>query len=251
MEWHIIEGEAGCAYAVEHGCVAVVVDALRAGATAAMLLDAGATELIVVREVEEAFAAKRAFPQALLFGERGGLPPPGFDYGNSPRTVDAAQGRRVIFTTTTGAPRLIAAWGAAAVYMGTTLNAKEIGAAAARHGSDVVLIPAGLAGTDGADAQEDWVAAAVIAEMAGAAVGRGRDQYDHWRRRIDAEGIDALFAGAPHANGLRAIGLEADVAYCAQVNVTNAVPWVIARTEYGVVVVDEQEIEKEQSHVSL
>ena len=101
--WHLIEEEAGCTYAVEHGCVAIVVDALRASATAAMLLETGATELIVVAEVEDAIAAKQSYPDALIFGERGGLPPPGFDGGNSPQDVACAAGRRVIFTTTTGA----------------------------------------------------------------------------------------------------------------------------------------------------
>ena len=49
--WHLIEGEAGCRFAVEKGCVAVVVDALRASATAAMLLERGARELVVVRPI--------------------------------------------------------------------------------------------------------------------------------------------------------------------------------------------------------
>ena len=74
MHIHLIEGEAGCQFAVEHGCVAIVVDALRASATAAMLLHAGARQLLVVRTVEEAFAAKLELPGALLFGERGGVP---------------------------------------------------------------------------------------------------------------------------------------------------------------------------------
>ncbi len=56
--WHIVEGEAGCRFAADRSAVAVVVDALRASATAAMLLDAGATELLVVRTVSEAFAAR-------------------------------------------------------------------------------------------------------------------------------------------------------------------------------------------------
>ncbi len=84
MWWHIIEGEAGCDYARERGCVAVVVDALRASATAAMLLHHGARSILAVREVEEALTAKTKHADALLFGERGGLPPEGFDFGNSP-----------------------------------------------------------------------------------------------------------------------------------------------------------------------
>ena len=68
MVWHIIEGAAGCAYAVEHRCVAIIVDALRASATAAMLFHAGARRLLVVQELAQAFAARATMPDMLLFG---------------------------------------------------------------------------------------------------------------------------------------------------------------------------------------
>lgn len=235
MRWHIIEGEAGCAYAVRHGCVAVVVDALRASATAAMVFDAGATEMLVVRELDEAVAARRFWPDALLFGERGGLPPEGFDFGNSPRTVHAARGRRVVFTTTTGAGRLVGAWGAAAAYMGTTVNATAVVEAASGHGRDVVLIPAGLTDDPNWDAQEDWVGASYLAMVAGEEVVEGRAPFDRWRTRIDAEGLEALFESAPHAEKLRKIGLGKEVAWCAQVDLTSAVPYATSRFEGGVV----------------
>ena len=182
MRIHLIEGASGCEYAVQNRCVAIVVDALRASATAALLLQAGATELLVVREIEDAFEAKRARPDALLFGERGGLPPEGFDGGNSPLQVAAAQGRRVVFTTTTGAQRLIGAWGAEAVYMGSTVNASAVVTAAVRHGRDIVVIPAGLATDPTFDAQEDWTAAVVVAEKAALPVGVGADLYERWAR---------------------------------------------------------------------
>ena len=123
MNIHLVEGEPGCILARECGAVAVIVDALRASATAAAILEAGATEVLAVREVEEAFAARADWPDALLYGERGGLPPAGFDYGNSPTEGVFAAGRRVIFTTTTGAGRLVQAWGAGAVLMGAPTNA--------------------------------------------------------------------------------------------------------------------------------
>ncbi|MCP4639875.1 MAG: 2-phosphosulfolactate phosphatase, partial [bacterium] len=195
--WHLIEGDAGCAYAVEHDCVAVVVDALRASATAAMLLDAGATELLVVREIDDALAARATFPDALLFGERGGLPPDEFDYGNSPGDASAAQGHRVVFTTTTGAGRLVACWGAAAALMGTTVNAHAVVRAARTSGRDVVVIPAGLMHDPSFDAQEDWVAAAAIASLAHAPIGEGAAEFDLWRERIADEGLDHLFETAP------------------------------------------------------
>jgi 2-phosphosulfolactate phosphatase len=234
--WHIIEGAEGCAFAVENHFVAVIVDALRASATAAMALDAGVTEIIAVPELEDAEAARDVYPDALLFGERGGLPPKGFDGGNSPRDVAIAAGRRIVFTTTTGAGRLVASWGAAATYMGTTLNASAVAAMAARHHTEVVLIPAGLMGDTTFDAQEDWVAATAIAMEAEAVIGRGADRYTHWCRRILQEGVPALFEEAPHAEKLRNVGLEADIAYCAQMNLTSAVPKGVARTAYGVLV---------------
>ena len=233
--WHLIEGEEGCAYAVDHQCVAIVVDALRASATAAMLLDAGALDILAVREIEDAVAARRERPDALLFGERGGLPPEGFDGGNSPREVSIARDRRVIFTTTTGAGRLVGVAGAFASYMGTTVNASAAVAAAASHHRDVVVIPAGLTGEPQWNAQEDWVAAVCIARMAGAPIGRGADRFDYWCERINREGLARLFETAPHAEKLRRIGLDADIAYCAQVDITRAVPRTVARHSYGVI----------------
>jgi len=235
MHWHIIEGEAGCLYAREHGCTAVIVDALRASATAALLLHHGATEILCVRTVAEARAAKAAWPGALLFGERGGLPPEGFDYGNSPLEAPAAAGRRVIFTTTTGAGRLVEAWGAGAVLMGSTVNAAAVVNAVTALGHDVVLVPAGLMGDPGYDAQEDRVAAVAIAMAANAAIGTGAELFYHWQPRIVQEGLPALFAQAPHAENLRAIQQEADIAYCAQSDLTGAVPLAMAANEFGVI----------------
>lgn len=234
MTWHLIEGDTGCAFARYNHCVAVIVDALRASATAAMILDAGATEIHVVREVSDALELKKHLPNALLFGERGGLPPTGFDYGNSPREVGDACDRTVVFTTTTGSTRLIDAYGAAALYMGTTINANAVVRAASRHETDVVLIPAGLAGTADFYAQEDWVAAAAIAMVADAPIGEGALLFRDWRQKIELDGLGALFAAAPHAEKLRAVGFEADINFCARLDVTPAVPEGVSQTDFGV-----------------
>lgn len=236
MKCHLIEGAEGCAYAVENHCVAVVVDALRASAMAAFLLDAGVAEIITVREVDEAYAARRLFPDALLAGERGGVPPLGFDLGNSPRQIGDVAERRVIFTTTTGAGRLVACWGAHAIYMGTTVNATAVAREAASHGRDVVLVPAGLMTDPGFDAQEDWVAATAIARILGHPAGEGKDRFAHWSRRIDEDGIVALFESAPHAEKLRRVNLAEDIPFCAALDRTASVPKVIDRFDLGLVV---------------
>jgi 2-phosphosulfolactate phosphatase len=240
VAWHLIEGDAGCEFAVRHACVAVVVDALRASATAALLLEMGAREILAVREVEDALRAKQAWPDALLYGERGGLPPEDFDYGNSPQSAAAARGRRVVFTTTTGAGRLVSAWGAAAAYLGTTVNATAVAEAAAAHRRDVVLIPAGLTGDPQWPAQEDWVAATVIARVAGEEIGEGAAQYAAWCERIDAEGVRHLFETAPHADKLRRVGLESDIPLCSEIDVTRAVPKAVAAVDPGILLRDKR-----------
>ncbi|MCC6489915.1 MAG: 2-phosphosulfolactate phosphatase [Candidatus Hydrogenedentes bacterium] len=236
MKCHLIEGAEGCAFAVENHCVAVVVDALRASAMAACLLDAGVTEILAVREVEEAYAAKRLYPEALLAGERGGVPPLGFDLGNSPRQIRDVAGRRVIFTTTTGAGRLVACWGAHAIYMGTTVNASAVAREAASHGHDIVLIPAGLMTDPRFDAQEDWIAATAIARILGIPVGQGEDRFTHWGSRIEAEGLEALFQSAPHAEKLRRVNLEEDIPFCAALDRSTSVPKVVEKIDLGLVV---------------
>lgn len=237
--WHVIEGEAGCAFSVERRCVAIVVDALRASATAAMLLEHGATELLVARTVEDALALKEQFPNALLFGERNALPPPGFDYGNSPREARHGRGRLCIFTTTTGAGRMAACWGAARVLMGSPVNARAAArlaeAEAAAAGCDIVVIPAGLTGDPSYDAQEDWAGAAAITMEAGEPVmGEGAGTCRRWQALVRTEGLERLFAAAPHAANLVRAGLAGDIAFCAQRNVTAAVPAALALRPPGI-----------------
>lgn len=82
----------------------VVIDVIRAFTTAAFAFAAGAEEIILVNAVEEAFALREQFPGALVMGEIRGLPPAGFDFGNSPSAlldVDLS-GHRLIQRTSTG-----------------------------------------------------------------------------------------------------------------------------------------------------
>jgi 2-phosphosulfolactate phosphatase len=245
---HLIEGELGCLFARDHRAVTVIVDALRASATAAALLHAGANEILAVREVGEAFEARREWRDALLYGERGGLPPEGFDWGNSPADAVHAAGRQVIFTTTTGAGRLIEAWGAAAVFMGTAVNVTAVILAALtrakEQGSDLVIVPAGLMGDPEFDAQEDWAAAAFLARHAliaagpmsvEAEIGAGLDIYMKYALRLDREGLESLFQTAPHAEKLRGIGKESDISLCAATDTFGSVPMVAARHPLGVI----------------
>src|SRR5262249_45719093 len=86
------------------GGLAGVIDVLRSTTTMIRALAAGCTAVRPCVEVEEAraLANKMRAGRVLLGGERGGLPLPGFDLGNSPGeyTAKACCGTTLVLTTT-------------------------------------------------------------------------------------------------------------------------------------------------------
>jgi 2-phosphosulfolactate phosphatase len=81
--------------------VVVVIDVLRAFSNAAYAFSRGATEIYPVGGVEEALKFKAETPNSLAAGEVGGLPPQGFDFGNSPtQTKELDLSGRVIVQST-------------------------------------------------------------------------------------------------------------------------------------------------------
>ena len=62
----------------------VVIDVIRAFTNAAFAFSRGVKEIYPVSTVEEALKFKAERPNSLACGEVGGLPPQGFDFGNSP-----------------------------------------------------------------------------------------------------------------------------------------------------------------------
>lgn len=82
----------------------VVIDVIRAFTTAGFAFAAGAKEILLVKDIEEAFALQKQFPEALLMGEANGYPIPGFHFDNSPTQVmkQDLSGRTLIQRTTCG-----------------------------------------------------------------------------------------------------------------------------------------------------
>jgi len=67
--------------------IVLVIDVLRAFSTAAYAFSGGAKEIYLVSGVQEALDLKSKTKNAKAMGEVGGLPPEGFDFGNSPTRI--------------------------------------------------------------------------------------------------------------------------------------------------------------------
>jgi 2-phosphosulfolactate phosphatase len=67
--------------------VVIIIDVLRAFSNAAYAFSRGAREIILVSTVEEALSLRSQIPYSKAMGEVGGLPPAGFDFGNSPTYI--------------------------------------------------------------------------------------------------------------------------------------------------------------------
>ena len=67
--------------------IVLIIDVLRAFSTAAYAFSRGAQEIHLVSGVDEALALKSQIPDSKAMGEVGGLPPEGFDFGNSPTRI--------------------------------------------------------------------------------------------------------------------------------------------------------------------
>src|SRR5512141_2626985 len=83
--------------------VVVVVDVIRAFTNAAVAFSRGAKEIYPVSTVEDALQFKVEMPNALACGEVGGLPPEGFDFGNSPTQTNELDLKEKIIVQRTGA----------------------------------------------------------------------------------------------------------------------------------------------------
>jgi 2-phosphosulfolactate phosphatase len=117
--------------AVSRGSV-VVIDVIRAFTTAAVALSRGAEAIVMVEDVDHAVRLRAQGVGRYCMGERGGVKPDGFDFGNSPGELAAADlaadlvGAVLIQTTTNGTRGIAAAAAAGAerIYAGAFVTAE-------------------------------------------------------------------------------------------------------------------------------
>jgi 2-phosphosulfolactate phosphatase len=143
----------------------VVIDVLRAFTTAAYALAAGAREIVLVATADEAFALRARWPRALLVGESGGRPIPGFDHGNSPAAMQSLdlRGKTVVLRSSSGTQGVTRVRSADALFLGSLVVASATARALARLPYEITLLAMGS--TAGPDGPEDDVCADYLAAL--------------------------------------------------------------------------------------
>ncbi len=121
--------------------VVIVSDVIRATTTATTAIARG-NRCIPVDSIATAHAEAAKHTDALLVGEQGGHPVPGFALGNSPAAVDTIRGRTVILLSTSGTPLLSGSRSAREVFVGCLRNTTATVNAASRSTRDVVFLAA-------------------------------------------------------------------------------------------------------------
>jgi 2-phosphosulfolactate phosphatase len=195
----------------------IVVDVLRATSTIVQALESGYERVYCCAEVEEAFALRDELGGAVLAGERGGNPLPGFDLGNSPLEFLKPRAEAVVLTTTNGTRAIV---GAAAncdtVLVGSLLNLQAVAGAARGLGRDVEIVCAGLRG---GYCEDDAYCAGRIAALLGG------EPTDAAERALE---LAASFRSADEAlHSIRRSDetvAKEDLVWCAQESVASVVP---------------------------
>jgi len=126
MKLHVWFSPLGLGPADVQGRTIFVIDVLRATTLMCAALHNGARAIIPVASTEEALRLAQTIGSAdvLLAGEKNCVRIPGFALGNSPleMTEPTVKGKTIVVTTTNGTKALLAAQGAAAVYVAAAAN---------------------------------------------------------------------------------------------------------------------------------
>jgi 2-phosphosulfolactate phosphatase len=205
----------------------IVVDALRATTTLATIFSRGALDLWVADEM--GLARELAVQHdAVLVGEVGGLRPDGFTFGNSPAEIEEHGHpiERAVMFTTNGTRALCSAAQRGVTFAGALVNASAV-ASAVQGFAHVALVCAGESGGQ-RFALEDFAAAAAVARrLIRAGQQTGYDDATRIAIASDDSRSREWMADAEHAEALRRLGLEQDVAFASRPDVVSCAPRVV------------------------
>ncbi|MBE7176876.1 MAG: 2-phosphosulfolactate phosphatase [Mucilaginibacter polytrichastri] len=209
-------------YEIENSIV-VIIDVFRATTSICYGIENGAEAIIPVAQVEEC-AAYKDFGH-LLAAERNGEVVVGFDFGNSPfsYTADKVSGKTIVLTTTNGTHAIDLSRNAKALVAGSFLNLSALSAWLLSREEDVLLVCAGWKNKINL---EDTLFAGAVADRIDIS---GFETDDatiaaHDLYQLAKNDLDGYLKKTSHGERLKKLGIEKDIAFCLQVDLTTAIP---------------------------
>ena len=205
--------------------VVVIIDIFRATSSICYGIDNGAVAIIPVSEVEECIAYQQEHPEYLLAAERNGEVVEGFDFGNSPfsYTKEKVAGKTVVLTTTNGTHALHLSRKAKKVIIGSFLNLTPVCNWLKDQQENVLLVCAGW--KNNFNLEDTTFAGAVVEQLKAhnfilddAAIA-ANDLF-----QLAKGDIPAYLAKTSHSERLKKLGIEKDIAFCLQIDITSAIP---------------------------
>lgn len=198
--------------------VGIVVDVVRATSSIAQALASGYDRVLCCAEIDEALALRQELgDEAVVGGERNAIVVDGFDVGASPREFALEPKARTLILTTTNGTRAIltAVARCEVVLLGSLLNLSAVARAAYSAGGDVAIVCSGFKGSFALD--DAYCAGRIVDALDGDPTDAAIAASVLARAWPDPlAGLNARTYGPP--------GLEADIEYCAQVDLLDAIP---------------------------
>jgi 2-phosphosulfolactate phosphatase len=210
--------------------VVVVIDVLRATSVIVQAMSQGASEIIPLATVEEAFRMAKAFPRGfvMLGGERENKEIPGFDLGNSPKeyVAERVKGKKLILTTTNGTKAFHAVSSGKEILAGSFFNIGAIAQRCVQSNRDLFIFPSG---DKGSFSLEDTLCGGMLVDLI---LKKGKEQISLTDGAYCAQilcqrfkdNLLEAFRLSHHGKELIDRGFEDDLGYCAQMDVTPVVP---------------------------
>jgi 2-phosphosulfolactate phosphatase len=205
--------------------IVVVIDIFRATSSISYGIENGAEAIIPVSEVEECAAYREKGLNYLLAAERNGEVVTGFDFGNSPfsYTKEKVAGKTVVLTTTNGTHALHLSRKAKKIVIGSFLNLTALCNWLKTQQENILLVCAGW--KNNFNLEDTLFAGAVIEQLKGKnyklddpAIA-ANDMY-----QLGKHDIGQYLSKTSHGARMKKLGIEQDIAFCLQVDLTTAIP---------------------------
>jgi 2-phosphosulfolactate phosphatase len=203
----------------------VIIDIFRATSSICYGIDNGAEAIIPVSKVEECAAYGKKGSGFLLAAERDGQVVDGFDFGNSPfsYTREKVAGKTIVLTTTNGTHALHLSRNAKKIVIGSFLNLSALCDWLKRQNDNILLVCAGW--KNNFNLEDTLFAGAVVNQLEGnnfklddAAIA-ANDLY-----KAGKSDINIYLKKTSHSERLKKLGIEKDIEFCLQVDLTTAIP---------------------------